>query len=167
MRHRSRESRQAAWDKGTMQIAKNQKDLLAGLLFVFIGLAIALGTREFELGTARRMGPGYFPAMLSGILVLLGVIISIKSFFGAEERIGKMAWVPLAILVVAVLIFGLTVRGAGLVPATILLAAISLVASVHFKVRTAIVLSVTLALFSWLVFSYGLGLPMPPLGTWF
>jgi hypothetical protein len=148
-------------------MAKNQKDLLAGLLFVAIGLLMAIGTTEFELGTARRMGPGYFPAILAGLLVLLGLIIAIKAFFGAEERVGQMAWIPLAIMTVAVLVFGLTVRGAGLIPATILLSGISLAASIHFKIRTAVWLSVTLAFFSWLVFAYGLGLPMPGFGTWF
>ena len=149
-----------------MRSAKNQKDLLAGLLFLGVGLAMAWGTQAFDIGTARRMGPGYFPAMLSGMLVVLGLVIAIRSFFGQEDRVGKMAWKAMAIIVAGVLAFGLTIRGAGLVPATIILVVISLAASIHFRVKTAIVLSVVLAAFSYVVFSWGLGLPMSPFGTW-
>ena len=150
-----------------MRLARNQKDLLAGLLFTALGLAMAVGTQDYEIGTARRMGPGYFPMLLSGLLVILGVAIAIRAFFGSEGRVGKMAWTPLAIITVAVVVFGLTIRGAGLVPATVLLVVISLLASIHFRLRTAIWLSVGLAVFAYLVFSYGLNLPMYAFGTWF
>ena len=50
----------------------NTKDVSAGLLFIAIAALFALGTQELELGTARKLGPGAFPLMLSGVLGLLG-----------------------------------------------------------------------------------------------
>ncbi len=46
----------------------NTKDVSAGLLFIAIAALFALGTQELELGTARKLGPGAFPLMLSGVL---------------------------------------------------------------------------------------------------
>jgi len=83
---------------------KNPKDFWAGLMFIGFGLffvVVALGTPEFvdklwgeklipgyQMGTAVRMGPAYFPVFLGGLLAILGAIIFVRAFaskLGAEE----------------------------------------------------------------------------------
>ena len=51
------------------------KDILAGLIFVGFGARLRLRRAGYELGTAFRMGPGYFPLVLAGLLAFLGVAI--------------------------------------------------------------------------------------------
>ena len=62
-----------------MQI-KNGKDFWAGLMFMGIGLAFMIVSRNYPMGTAVRMGPSYFPTVLGGILVALGAIIFLRAF---------------------------------------------------------------------------------------
>jgi hypothetical protein len=59
---------------------KDQKDFYAGLIFiVFGGITMGLST-TYNMGTAARMGPGYFPFWLGGVLTALGAIVFFKSF---------------------------------------------------------------------------------------
>ena len=60
--------------------AKNGKDFWAGLMFTGFGLAFMLGSFNYPMGSAVRMGPAYFPAMLGGLLALLGVVIFFRAF---------------------------------------------------------------------------------------
>ena len=46
---------------------------LCGALLIVFGLFFAFQSLSMDLGTALRMGPGYFPLVLSGILVLVGI----------------------------------------------------------------------------------------------
>jgi hypothetical protein len=146
---------------------RNPTDLLTGLLFTGLGLAFVFIAGDYRLGTAQQMGPAYFPTVVGGLLALLGVILALKSQLGAEGALESFAWRPLAIVVVSIVLFGLTVRGAGFVPAILILTVVSLSASDRFGVVTAVVLAAALAAFSWAVFTLGLGLPLPAFGSWF
>ena len=69
------------------------KDLLAGLVFIAFGLAFAIAASRYQLGTAFRMGPGYFPVVLGGCLVLLGVLIVVEGIVAGERgAIGAVPW---------------------------------------------------------------------------
>ena len=67
----------------------------------------------------------------------------------------------------SVVLFGVLVRGAGLVPSLILLVLTSAWASDKFKIKTALLLAVLTSVFSALVFVKGLGLPFAIVGPWF
>ena len=69
---------------------KSQKDLLAGLMFTLTGAAFTLGAREYDMGTAGRMGPGYFPLVLGIILAGLGILITLQSFGGKPKPDGEI-----------------------------------------------------------------------------
>ena len=58
------------------------KDFWAGLLLIAVGtLAVAIA-HDYPLGTARRMGPGYFPIVLGALLVLFGIYVLVKGLRG-------------------------------------------------------------------------------------
>lgn len=77
-------------------VIRNPKDFWAGVMFMAFGLAfmgLALGTPEFinelvgeklvpgyQMGSAVRMGPAYFPVLLGAILVILGAVVFFRSF---------------------------------------------------------------------------------------
>jgi hypothetical protein len=144
----------------------NRRDAASGAIFVAIGAAFALGARSLEIGSALRMGPGYFPLVLSFILVAVGLVIIATSFTGPSEPLTPVPWRGLILVLAAPVLFGLSVRKLGLLPAIVLAALVSVYASRRATPGLAIVLCVALTLFCLGVFSYGLGLPLPLLGPW-
>ena len=57
---------------------KSAQDLGAGLVFMLIGLAgFCFGT-DLAFGTAARMGPGYFPVLLSGLIIAIGLVLGLR-----------------------------------------------------------------------------------------
>ena len=145
----------------------DRTDAAAGILLILFGLLFAIQSLGMELGTAFRMGPGYFPLVLSGVLILLGLAILIKAFRSASPtEIGGFAWRGMLFILPAPVFFGLTVRGLGFVPAIFLTTLIAGLASLKMKPQWALVLALAVTLFATLVFSYGLGLPFRRFGPW-
>jgi hypothetical protein len=144
----------------------NRRDAASGAIFVAIGAAFAFGARSLEIGSALRMGPGYFPLVLSFILIAVGLVIIATSFTGPSEPLTPVPWRGLILVLAAPVLFGLSVRKLGLLPAIVLAALVSVYASRRATPGLAIVLCVALTLFCLGVFSYGLGLPLPLLGPW-
>jgi hypothetical protein len=56
-------------------------DILTGLLYISIGSVFFFYSKIYAAGTAINMGPGYFPGLISLILILLGFFIVVKSVF--------------------------------------------------------------------------------------
>lgn len=144
----------------------DRTNALCGALFVGLGLFFVLQSLDLELGTAFRMGPGYFPLVLSGALILLGAIIVVNALKVEHEAIGNIAWRGMIFILPAPIFFGLTVRGLGFVPALFLAAFVASFASSRMTPLMAVVLSAGLTVFSLLVFTYGLGLPFRTFGPW-
>ncbi len=142
-------------------------DALAGVLFVGFGLFFGLSSLlELEIGTALRMGPGYAPLVLSAVLLLLGLLILAGALRSAPEPVGRIAWRGMAFLLPAPILFGLTVRGLGFVPAIFLATLLASFASPRVKPWQALVLALAVTIFSTLVFSVALGLPFRRFGPW-
>lgn len=139
----------------------NRSDIGAGAIFIAIGLFFGITTlMELNIGTARRMGPGYFPIMLSGILVVLGLVIAAKSVGRSDEARGPLPWRGLVVLLSVPVIFGLLVRPLGMAPVLLITTFITSFASQRMSVRVAALLAIGLAVFCVAVFNLGLGLPL-------
>ncbi len=144
----------------------NRKDLICGLVFVVIGLLFAVGSTDLDMGTATRMGPGYFPMVLAGLLILLGLIIAGKSFGQPDAAIGGIPWRAMLLIIPALCFFGFAVRGIGLVPGIFIVALAASFASSKMTPLLAVLLSAGLSIFCSLVFVKGLGLPIQLIGPW-
>jgi hypothetical protein len=150
-----------------MKLTIDWTDALAGLLFIAFGLLFGVQALGLEIGTAFRMGPGYFPLVLSGILILLGLLIIASAIHDrGSEGIGTLAWRGVLFILPAPIFFGLTVRGLGFVPAIFLTTLIAALASLKMRLHWALLLAAGVTVFATLVFSYGLGLPFRRFGTW-
>ena len=57
------------------------RDVVGGLVIVGIGGLFLLFGRELPVGTSFRMGPGYFPAILSWVMVALGIAVFCSALF--------------------------------------------------------------------------------------
>ena len=137
-----------------------------GLLFIAVGALFAYQSMQMELGTAFRMGPGYFPLVLSGVLIVLGLIVLIQSFRTEGESAGLIAWRGILLILPAPIFFGLTVRGLGFLPAIFCTAFIASFASTRMGVVTAVLLAAGVTAFSYAAFVYALGLPFRLVGPW-
>jgi hypothetical protein len=143
------------------------KDTLAGLTFVAFGLIFAIGATTYEIGSTLEMGPGYFPLVLGGLLVLLGGTIVAKGFLEGEgEEIGSVPWRALGLVIGAVAFFALTVRGLGLVPATCVAALMSAFASQKTGVVSALAIALGLTVICVVIFVMALSLRLPLVGPW-
>lgn len=145
---------------------KDGTDIATGLLLMAAAGFFGWQTTGLEIGTSLRMGPGYFPMVLSGLLFLLGLLIVIKAFGREGEPFGTIAWRGLVFILPAPVFFGLTVRGLGFVPALFLAALIAAQASMRMRPLYSLVLALTVTVMATLIFSYGLGLPFRRFGPW-
>lgn len=142
---------------------RNPKDFWAGLLFLGLGasaIAIALAG-GYELGSARKMGPGYFPVWLGGALAATGLLLAGKGVVTEGAPIGRWAILPLVLVTLGTALFAAIVSVVGLAPAIVVLVLVSSFASVRFHLRWAIPLALGLAAMSVLVFIKGLGIAVP------
>lgn len=146
---------------------KELRDFWAGVLYLVIGAWAFYMAFDYEMGTAVRMGPGYFPKVLSGLLMLTGAISLIRSFFIQGEPLTGLAWGKTLYVVVSVCVFAVIVEGAGLAIAVIAVFFISAAASKYFNWKFTVGISLGAAVFCSLVFVKGLGIPLPIFGSWF
>src|SRR4051812_35594555 len=110
----------------TVSAIKNQKDLGAGLLYLVFGAVGFFIALDYGFGQASRMGPGYFPSVLSGLLMLFGAAAIVRSFVSKHpEQVGAFAWKPLFFVCGSTVLFGLLLNGAGLIVALVALSVMS------------------------------------------
>jgi hypothetical protein len=136
------------------------KDFWSGVLCVALASAFLLQAQSYAMGRASAMGPGYFPSLLALILAGVGVVLIARSFYIEGARIAVLHPGPLAILVMAIVLFGLLINWLGLVVAGALATLIGARAGPDFRIAEAIALAVALVAFSVAVFVYALGLPL-------
>jgi hypothetical protein len=148
-------------------LIRSTKDFWAGLIYVFFGSCAIIIARDYTMGTALRMGPAYFPSLLGALLLLIGAIALIRSFFAAGTPIGDFALKGLALVIASVVLFGFIVRGAGLVVALPMLVVISALGSSRFRWGPTLAMAAGLTIFCVFVFTKGLGIPLPVIGPWF
>jgi hypothetical protein len=136
------------------------KDFWSGLMFCGFAVVGLLAARGYALGAAGKMGPGYFPLLLGGVLALLGVVLIARSIVLDGEPLPRFHVLPLAVIAVAVCLFGALIEPFGLVVALAVLAMLSAWAGPQFRWLEAAALTAALIVFSIGVFVYALGLSL-------
>lgn len=140
---------------------------LCGALLAFIGLFFLVQALNLEIGTAFRMGPGYFPLVLSIILIGLGLVVFVSALRIHEGgTFGPVAWRGMIFILAAPILFGILVRGLGFVPAIFVTSLVASFASARMKPHYAVLIAAVLTLFTTLVFVRALGLPFRLFGPW-
>jgi hypothetical protein len=146
---------------------RNVKDFWTGIIYIVFGTAALVIARDYSLGTALKMGPAYFPSILSVLLIVIGGISLVRSLIKPGSPFGSFTFKGVLLVIAATFIFGLTVKGAGLIIALPALVIISSLASDKFSWRYSLLFAAGLTLFCVLIFVKGLGIPLPILGSWF
>lgn len=136
-------------------------DLLGGGAMTALGLAVAAhAATQYDIGTLRRMGPGFLPLTLGVMLAVFGTIIALPAWSRPGTAVA-VAWREALCVLAAILIFGLGLTRMGLVPATALAVLVASAPAPQGGVTWRLVLAAAISLLTWLVFSVGLRLSIP------
>jgi hypothetical protein len=138
---------------------RDNQDFWAGVMLVAVGGIAVLIARNYPFGTSLRMGPGYFPTLLGGILALFGLYFLAKSFRSTEKIEAGWSLRAFVVIPVALVMFGVLMTYAGFVPALVVLIFGSALASKEFNLIEVSLLTIGLTLGCIAVFIWGLGLP--------
>lgn len=141
------------------------RDFLAGSLFMAAGAIFFWFTRDYSLGTGRRMGPGYFPTMLSMLLMLIGAGVLLASL-RSKEQVTGFVWRGFISVIVGTVLFGVLIRDAGILVAVAVLVLVSAAGNPQTRWPPMAGLAIGMAVFCYGIFVKVLGLPIPVLGPW-
>ncbi len=148
-------------------LIKAPKDFWTGVIYVVAGSAGLWFGSEFPMGSAVRMGPGYFPKVLASILIAIGAVSLVRSFLTKGEPVAAIAMKPLLLLLMACALFGFLLPRMGLGVSLLVLCVMSAAASDQFRFDPKVAVGLlALIIACALVFVKGLGVPIPLLGTW-
>jgi len=136
---------------------------------VLIGLAYMwMAWADLPIGNTLEMGPGYFPMVLSGILVIFGVAIGVRGFVNAHgTEFGRVPWRAVVMMSLATLVFAAFFDRLGLLPGVFVLSFLTALSSSRNSILGAAITSLCIAVFCSAVFGYGIGLPVPIIGPLF
>lgn len=140
---------------------QNARDVIAGLLFMAFGAVALVMAQSYAIGTAARMGPGYFPRLLGMLLLGLGAL---QLVLGLRSRLVAplaLRWPPLLILLASVGLFIVLTPWLGLIAACLVLVLVSSAASREFRWKEALIVGAVLGAAAAALFVRGLGVPLP------
>ena len=131
---------------------RNNKDFWAGLMLIAIGAASIFIARGYPFGSTMRMGPGYFPSLLGGILALFGIYVLIIGLRRGEKITVHCSARALIVLPLSLVAFGVLMTYAGFIPAMAVLIFGSACAGQDFKFVEILLLTVILTGLSVVIF---------------
>ena len=150
-----------------LQVRRALKDIIAGGVFIALGIAFATGALAYDVGSPLNMGPGYIPLALGLILAGFGLLVIAKGFIAGEgEPIGDVDWRAVVMITAALLFFGLTIRGLGVAGELFGSSLLAALARSATSIREALIIAVSLAVLSVVVFIFALQLRLPLVGSW-
>jgi len=146
---------------------RNNRDFFAGLLYIVTGAVGMWIARDYPFGSALRMGPGYFPSVLGGMMIAFGIAVLMMGVKNNEKMKGGWSFRALIVLPLATVAFGVLREAAGFIPAMLVLMPFAAAAGREFKWVEVILLTIGLTVLCTAMFIYGLGLPYPLIkGMW-
>lgn len=144
-----------------MAFIRHPKDFWSGVLFIGFGAFALIHGTKYTIGTAARMGPGYFPRILGLLLIVLGALILWRAFRRQGDPVPRWKWRPTLLVLGGVVLFGAIVRPLGMALSTVLLIVVASAASHEFRPRESLIAGVLLAALAVGVFVVGLSLQLP------
>lgn len=140
---------------------KSPQDFGAAVVFMLIGLAGIYFGKDLTFGTASRMGPGYFPTIISFLIVGLGLVIGLRSIAVEGPPIEKLQFRPLIFVIGSIFVFGVLIDRVGLAISAVTLTLVAAYARRNVNLKETFALGAGLAIFTIVVFVYALDQPLP------
>ena len=143
-----------------------RKDFFAGLFFTALGLLGLAGAAELDFGSLGAMGPGFFPAVVSGLLTLTGLLLVLRGLLRGGLRAKGESFSPGAplLLLTALILFALLLEPLGFLPAAFTLVFVGRLAAGDGRWIEALFLALILTALSEVLFLWWLEMPVPLFG---
>lgn len=146
---------------------RGERDFGIGVLYLTLGAGGLLIAQNYAFGTPRQMGPGFFPSIISGLLIAFGAVALVRGLVVQGPPLSRWNVKGMALITGSVVAFGITLAPLGLPLAIIISTLIAAAASERFRFDwRALAGLVLLAAVCSVVFVRLLGVPMPLLGSW-
>jgi hypothetical protein len=145
----------------------NRRDFWSGIMFTGFGATFAILASEYDFGTLRQMGPGWFPFVLGVTLAVLGILIVLSaarpriSGFEADDAIEPIGWRECLLVLLSIALFALLLPYLGVVVAIVLMVATSALAGHERRPLEVLAVAIALSFACYMIFIYGLGVPLP------
>ncbi|SOC02415.1 tripartite tricarboxylate transporter TctB family protein [Rhodobacter maris] len=137
------------------------QDLAGGVILTLIGLAVAgYAVASYDLGSLRRMGPGFFPTALGVGLAGLGAVIALSAW-GRGARTLTLAWKETLAVLTSIAVFAAGLERMGLVGVTFGAVLIATLAAPDRRIAWRLALALVITALSVLVFHFGLKMTAP------
>lgn len=146
-------------------VLPRSQDFWAGVLFLAFGAAAIWLAHDYPMGSASRMGAGYYPTAVAILLCLFGIALAARGLVREGETVARGALRPFLVLL-GVVAFGVLLVPAGLVVATAALIGLGALASRQSRLVESVVAILVLIVFAVAVFVWGLGLPISIWPNW-
>ena len=143
-------------------------DLPSGIFFILVGLLFGgIAWLKLPIGQMLNMGPGFFPIVLSAMMVLIGLVLAGRAILDPRHTpFGVVPWRGVVLISVSIVLFALLLTRIGLFPAVLLSTFVACLSGPGVTLKRALAIAVCVAAFCVLVFAYGVGLPVPIVGPW-
>lgn len=143
--------------------SRDYRDLLAGLVMVGLGGAIAgYAVNRYAIGSLGHIGPGLLPAVAGTGMALLGLMIAIPALFRPWSSFGDIDLRALGAVTASGLAFAWLAPRFGMMPAVAGLVLVASLASRRVTPVFALAMAAGLCGVSYIIFHLGLGVAMPP-----
>ena len=147
---------------------RSRRDIYAGGIFLAIAALFAIQGLRYDFGTALQMGPGFFPVVLALVLAIFGILILLSGLRSTPQPVeGEIPWKAIALICLALTIFGAGARLFGLVPVVLISTFLTAIASRKNSLLSSAVMAVVMAALCYVIFKIGLAVTLPTFGPVF
>lgn len=138
-----------------------KQNLIGGLLAVALGVYALVTARDYPMGSLLRMGPGFFPYILAGLVIVLGLALMATGLRPLREAAPvNVQWRAIAAIGLGIVLFAELLERAGLVPATLILVLVSSLGDPQWRPWRAGILAVAMAALVYVIFIVVLQIPV-------
>ena len=143
---------------------KNPRNFASAGLFIAIGLLGIWTAQDYTFGTSARMGPGYFPILISGVLIALGLVVGAGALRVSGPKIAEIKWRPMILVLGGIIIFGSLIEIVGFIGSVLITVGVIALASDESRYKEIVLLALFLAIFCTVIFVYALNQPLTLFG---
>jgi hypothetical protein len=140
---------------------RSPQDFWAGMIFMALALFFLLNGLQLALGTSVRMGPGYAPRLLSGLLLAIGAALVVRGVAIHSPDTDSLHFRPMIFVLGSMLIFAFALERLGLALTTLLVVAASSLSVKGARPLEVLIIGVLAAAAASGIFIYALKLTIP------
>lgn len=142
---------------------RNKQNFWSGVMFLAFGAFFAGFGVQYSMGSAAKMGPGYFPTSLGVILAIMGAVITVSAVSpkATETHVDRFHFRELVLVLGAVVLFGVLLKPLGLILSLLALVLASSLASHEFGWKASLLNAIVLIVLCYVVFIWALKLIFP------